>query len=121
MVPLLCPFSSPLLERRLSNVAEKKIKIAPFQFHTWRKYVDLLLLRIYRVSRNKLHHFLLALFCRKCSHLNPDEIASNMSSLYPEMRFSWEIKSVDALFCNGMSKVGDLSREAILQVCTFQF
>ena len=24
------------------------------------------------------------------------------SSLYPEMRFSWEIKSVDALFCNGM-------------------
>ena len=25
------------------------------------------------------------------------------SSLYPEMRFSWEIKSVDALFCNGMS------------------
>ncbi len=25
---------------------------------------------------------------------------------------------MDALFCNGMSKVGDLSREAILQVCT---
>ncbi|XP_059085448.1 short transient receptor potential channel 6-like [Tigriopus californicus] len=39
----------------------------------------------------------------------------NMSSLYPEMRFSWEIKSVDALFCNGMTRVGDLSREAILQ------
>ncbi len=38
-----------------------------------------------------------------------------MSSLYPEMRFSWEIKSVDALFCNGMTRVGDLSREAILQ------
>ena len=37
-----------------------------------------------------------------------------MSSLYPDMRFSWEIKSVDALFCNGMSRVGDLSREAIL-------
>ena len=37
-----------------------------------------------------------------------------MSSLYPEMRFSWEIKSVDALFCNGMTRVGDLSREAIL-------
>lgn len=36
------------------------------------------------------------------------------SSLYPEMRFSWEIKSVDALFCNGMTRVGDLSREAIL-------
>ena len=39
-----------------------------------------------------------------------------MSSLYPEMRFSWEIKSVDALFCNGLTKVGDLSREGILQV-----
>ena len=37
-----------------------------------------------------------------------------MSSLYPEMRFSWEIKSVDALFCNGMNKVGDLSREVII-------
>ena len=37
-----------------------------------------------------------------------------MSSLYPEMRLSWEIKSVDALFCNGMTRVGDLSREAIL-------
>ena len=37
-----------------------------------------------------------------------------MSSLYPEMRFSWEIRSVDALFCNGMTRVGDLSREAIL-------
>ena len=42
--------------------------------------------------------------------------AAAMSSLYPEMRFSWEIKSVDALFCNGMTRVGDLSREAILQV-----
>ena len=30
------------------------------------------------------------------------------------MRFSWEIRSVDALFCNGMTRVGDLSREAIL-------
>ena len=30
------------------------------------------------------------------------------------MRFSWEIKSVDALFCNGMTRVGDLGREAIL-------
>ena len=38
-----------------------------------------------------------------------------MSSLYPEMRFSWEIKSVDALFCNGLARVGDLSKEAILQ------
>ena len=37
-----------------------------------------------------------------------------MSSLYPEKRFSWEIRSVDALFCNGMTRVGDLSREAIL-------
>ena len=42
-----------------------------------------------------------------------------MSSLYPEMRFSWEIKSVDALFaapmCNGLTRLGDLSKEAILQ------
>jgi hypothetical protein len=38
-----------------------------------------------------------------------------MSSLYPEMRFSWEIKSVDALFSNGLTKVGDLSREVVLQ------
>ena len=37
------------------------------------------------------------------------------SSLYPEMRFSWEIKSVDALFCNGLTRLGDLSKEAILQ------
>lgn len=41
-------------------------------------------------------------------------MAGAMSSLYPDMRFSWEIKSVDALFCNGMTRVGDLSREAIL-------
>ena len=47
--------------------------------------------------------------------------AAAMSSLYPEMRFSWEIKSVDALFCNGMTRVGDLSREAILQVCGLFF
>ena len=38
-----------------------------------------------------------------------------MSSLYPEMRFSWEIKSVDALFCNGLTRLNDLSKEAILQ------
>ena len=47
---------------------------------------------------------------------NSNSAAAAMSSLYPEMRFSWEIKSVDALFCNGMTRVGDLSREAILQV-----
>ena len=38
-----------------------------------------------------------------------------MSALYPEMRFSWEIKSVDALFCNGLTRFGDLSKEGILQ------
>ena len=43
-----------------------------------------------------------------------DKRKEKMSSLYPEMRFSWEIRSVDALFCNGMTRVGDLSREAIL-------
>ena len=46
--------------------------------------------------------------------LNEAIAGAAMSSLYPEMRFSWEIKSVDALFCNGMTRVGDLSREAIL-------
>lgn len=46
--------------------------------------------------------------------LNESVAGATMSSLYPEMRFSWEIKSVDALFCNGMTRVGDLSREAIL-------
>ena len=46
--------------------------------------------------------------------LNEAVAGAAMSSLYPEMRFSWEIKSVDALFCNGMTRVGDLSREAIL-------
>ena len=58
-----------------------------------------------------------------------------MSALFPAMRFSWEIKSVDAVFCNGLSRfstlspllskkhqylititrVNDLSKEAILQ------
>ena len=38
-----------------------------------------------------------------------------MSALYHEMRFSWEIKSVDALFCNGLTRFGDLSKEGILQ------
>jgi hypothetical protein len=31
------------------------------------------------------------------------------------MRFSWEIKSVDAVFCNGLARINDLSKEAILQ------
>jgi len=35
------------------------------------------------------------------------------SSLYPEMRFSWEIKSVDALFCNGMYLVFYRSSQGI--------
>ena len=66
-------------------------------------------------------------------NLNEAVAGAVASSLYPEMRFSWEIKvcksivypkllqnlkilfqSVDALFCNGMTRVGDLSREAIL-------
>lgn len=46
--------------------------------------------------------------------LNEAVAGAAMSSLYPDMRFSWEIKSVDALFCNGLSRVGDLSREAVL-------
>ena len=38
-----------------------------------------------------------------------------VSSLFPAMRFSWEIKSVDAVFCNGVARLNDLSKEAIIQ------
>ena len=38
-----------------------------------------------------------------------------VSSLFPSMRFSWEIKSVDAVFCNGVARLNDLSKEAIIQ------
>ena len=54
-----------------------------------------------------------------CTRQNEHCICSGnglaMSALYPEMRFSWEIKSVDALFCNGLTRLGDLSKEGILQ------
>ena len=54
-----------------------------------------------------------------CTRQNEHCICSGnglaMSALYPEMRFSWEIKSVDALFCNGLTRFGDLSKEGILQ------
>ena len=43
-----------------------------------------------------------------------------LSSIFPAMRFSWEIKSVDAVFCNGGSygipRINDLSKEAMLQL-----
>ena len=47
--------------------------------------------------------------------------AAAVSSLFPAMRFSWEIKSVDAVFAsNGsvtstLTKMTDLSKEAMLQ------
>ena len=47
-----------------------------------------------------------------------------VSSIFPAMRFSWEIKSVDAVFCNGGSygipRINDLSKEAMLQAITNQ-
>ena len=32
------------------------------------------------------------------------DFSQAMSALFPAMRFSWEIKSVDAVFCNGLSR-----------------
>lgn len=37
-----------------------------------------------------------------------------MSSLYPDMMFSWDIRSMDELFSNGATRATDISREAIL-------
>ena len=34
-----------------------------------------------------------------------NKIFQAMSALFPAMRFSWEIKSVDAVFCNGLSRL----------------
>ena len=33
----------------------------------------------------------------------------------PAMRFSWEISNVDSVFTNGLARVNDLSKEAMLQ------
>ena len=38
-----------------------------------------------------------------------------VSALFPAMRFSWEIKSVDAVFSNGVARLNDLTKEAMLQ------
>ena len=54
-------------------------------------------------------------------HANPQQA---VSSIFPAMRFSWEIKSVDAVFCNGGSygipRINDLTKEAMLQAITDQ-
>ena len=34
---------------------------------------------------------------------------TTMTTLYPDMRFSWEIKSVDAIFNNGVARFDSVS------------
>ena len=34
------------------------------------------------------------------------------------MRFSWEISNVDSVFTNGLSRINDLTKEAMLQAIT---
>ena len=54
----------------------------------------------------------------------PGNTHQAVSSIFPAMRFSWEIKSVDAVFCNGGSygipRINDLTKEAMLQAITDQ-
>ena len=54
----------------------------------------------------------------------PGNTGQAVSSIFPAMRFSWEIKSVDAVFCNGGSygipRINDLTKEAMLQAITDQ-
>ena len=54
----------------------------------------------------------------------PGNTQQAVSSIFPAMRFSWEIKSVDAVFCNGGSygipRINDLTKEAMLQAITDQ-
>ena len=38
-----------------------------------------------------------------------------VSNIIPAMRFSWEISNVDSVFTNGLARVNDLSKEAMLQ------
>ena len=38
-----------------------------------------------------------------------------VSTIIPAMRFSWEISNVDSVFTNGLARVNDLSKEAMLQ------
>ena len=46
---------------------------------------------------------------------NGDTNGHAVSALFPAMRFSWDIKSVDAVFSNGVARLNDLTKEAMLQ------
>ena len=40
---------------------------------------------------------------------------SGVSGIIPAMRFSWEISNVDSVFTNGVARINDLTKEAMLQ------
>ena len=42
-------------------------------------------------------------------------VGHGVSTIIPAMRFSWEISNVDSVFTNGLARVNDLSKEAMLQ------
>ena len=41
--------------------------------------------------------------------------SQRLSGLIPAMRFSWEITNVDSVFSNGVARITDLTKEAMLQ------
>ena len=41
--------------------------------------------------------------------------SQRLSGLIPAMRFSWEISNVDSVFSNGVARITDLTKEAMLQ------
>ena len=41
--------------------------------------------------------------------------SQRLSGLTPAMRFSWEITNVDSVFSNGVARINDLTKEAMLQ------
>ena len=41
--------------------------------------------------------------------------SQRLSGMIPAMRFSWEITNVDSVFSNGVARVNDLTKEAMLQ------
>ena len=38
-----------------------------------------------------------------------------VSGMIPAIRFSWEITNVDSVFTNGVARINDLTKEAMLQ------
>ena len=42
-------------------------------------------------------------------------VGHGVSTIIPAMRFSWEISNVDSVFTNGLARVNDLTKEAMLQ------